>query len=979
MIIGLVKNMRRLFLNIISDIRLSPKYLFASVFYASVIVSSNLNSASFALFNFSGRPVSSATAGNYDISERVSIYFHSVILLLLLIFAFSIIQSLLKKRINKSENIVLKYSSFTGIIFFVFHALNLDVADSINLIFGIQIVLLMKILFRNIFNLPDLPDKIKDHELIAWGIILSFSFLFLFKELSLIAHLKPVLNPLYFLSCCGSAIVCSLILVVGKLKVPENLILIIVKVCKPVIFIPLVSVLSTEIYLILNDRGIYSFTPNRIYISTIFILFLICAYQFLKFKKAKVLPQYEISKTLGNYYFLVFILTLIAFANYNPFVKIPHDMFEPANIALPVQQFYEFGKIPFIGSFNSHALSEIFFPFIYTVINGFGDLSLFAYNFIYIIISYLLIYLLFKKITRNIYIAFFLTLFFPFTEILIPSYFNIIIIGILVFCNIIKRQTAWNYFWFLSCILFLIIWRVDIGAGVLLAAIITPIIALINYKKDIHFEYKLFFKALLYFTLLFVVIISILLICTHGDVFTKFKEALAYLSSSQSYGNIDITFNKDFPYYAQYFIFPTGITLLFLYLAIFAKKSNFHNEIDKNTFVIFTFLCVFYLVNFQRGLVRHSFVESWDTALSSYAFFIICSSIYIFFNKQSSSIKFIFLVVISSLLIFSFKYPKDSIATNNPYQLIVDKTRELSGFQPSCSKINRVIPDKNYSDSCYSGICNLLKLSLKKDETFIDFSNSPMLYFFSDKENPDYFDQPTLSNHNDYLQNCFLKNISTYKMPYVVFSRYPEEWWDNVDGIPNTLRHYRIAEYIYSHYEPFIIINNYCLWKEKNSLHITDTSLIKKEYILDNYSTRFKEMKSLKYIPYIWGKYDDAYLSGNKILTDTEISAKNETIKANCEKKYFFAPINDKATGNYLLVKCYSISSDPVDVIVQYGKDDDKKGSFTFTLAGQDSPNDYLIRISSQYNWYHENNNWISIYPIGNDILVENIKILKGD
>ncbi len=150
---------------------------------------------------------------------------------------------------------------------------------------------------------------------------------------------------------------------------------------------------------------------------------------------------------------------------------------------------------------------------------------------------------------------------------------------------------------------------------------------------------------------------------------------LAYLSSSQSYGNIDLTFNKDFAYFVQYFIFPTAITFLFLYLIIFAKKSHYHNEIDKNTFVILVFLCVFYLVNFQRGLVRHSFVESWDTALSSYAFFILCGSIYIFFNKLSPSITFTFFVIISSLVIFSFKFPKESITTNNPYQLFVDKTK----------------------------------------------------------------------------------------------------------------------------------------------------------------------------------------------------------------------------------------------------------------------------------------------------------------
>ena len=137
-------------------------------------------------------------------------------------------------------------------------------------------------------------------------------------------------------------------------------------------------------------------------------------------------------------------------------------------------------------------------------------------------------------------------------------------------------------------------------------------------------------------------------------------------------------------------------------------------------------------------------------------------------------------------------------------------------------------------------------------------------------------------------------------------------------------------------------------------------------------------MKNLKYIPYIWGKYDETFLS-NKILIDTKISETNETINSNCEKRFFFKPIIDKTSGNYLHLKCNSLSSNPVEVIVQYGKDGEKKGSFSFSLVENSSPNNYLIRISSQYNWIANENNWISIYPINNDISIDNISILKGD
>ena len=110
-----------------------------------------------------------------------------------------------------------------------------------------------------------------------------------------------------------------------------------------------------------------------------------------------------------------------------------------------------------------------------------------------------------------------------------------------------------------------------------------------------------------------------------------------------------------------------------------------------------------------------------------------------------------------------------------------------------------------------------LQSHLQSDETFIDFSNSPITYYFTQKETPAYFYQTPLNITNDYLQNAFLQKISQYKTPLVLFSRSSESWFDAVDGVPNPLRLYRVAEMLYQQYEPFITVDDLCIWKKKVS------------------------------------------------------------------------------------------------------------------------------------------------------------------
>ena len=372
-----------------------------------------------------------------------------------------------------------------------------------------------------------------------------------------------------------------------------------------------------------------------------------------------------------------------------------------------------------------------------------------------------------------------------------------------------------------------------------------------------------------------------------------------------------------------------------------------------------------------------------------------------------------------------------------------------------------------------------------------------MLYYFTNRVVPNYFVQIPHTAHNEYLQKRFIDDLKNYNIPVTVFSNAPLTFWDYLDGIPNTLRHYRISEYIYRNYKPAYLINNHSIWLKKN-LKIDDhekelfsipvnemsrsgfiemkenkfimgdgygylshqfnesilydgnkiymtmdvTSDKDGEIVIDYKSTfgsfddkhtirakiysglnnlmlktervdsekdismirirlpsktnlSFSSLKifssnfykddlstspaeySLKWIPYIWGQYDENFKSGGKSVQDVFTGIRN--INANSLSKFNFKPVAEKDSGNYLRLNARVVSKEPVNVIVSYGDANNKSGSFSFLLKQDTLFHDYLIRISSQYNWYNKNNSWIGFFPVDKDIEISQAEFLKGD
>lgn len=814
--------------------------------------------------------IGEAALHGYDIQKRVTAFYFSGAIFFVFFILFLVIAWLLQlfsENIWKNpETKIINYTSLAGIVFCFFNVWQNNLFASFELLFCIQKTVIGVFILKFFVEKDNEKKELINCSFYSIAFVLAFALFCLLLELLSLAGI-PLKIDLFI-----SIFVIVIIFAIGKIiygkyhstdetKITLN---ILANVFVPLAFIPFVSFLKDEIFLILIRHQQYFFSERILYSLFIFILLFCCYWRYKKIKKKNITPLKSNEQLISKRYFPIFIVSVFTFALYNPFINISTEMFEAGNRYLPIMEFQKFGVVPIFEKFNSHALSELFYSSIYVFFNGLHGREMFIYDFLNTVLWSFVVYTFLNSFFRNPYIAFFLVCFFPLTEILLSDYSCISLLTIFIIAKIINEKPSLkSYLLLLFFLVFLLLWRIDIGYPAIVASVIIVLIYLFS-RKQFSINKKYLFQAL---SLTSVFIIGALLLigwCRQINVFDKLLSALNYLASAQTYGIVSLGDFSMNSFKIQYFIFPIIIILILLFILVHFKKLTISKS-QRFVIISFLFLIVYYLVNFQRGVVRHSFFEGHDNSLSSFSFFIIPAAIVFLFINKSKIHSFCLFVLITAFLIMSYKYPSPAFF-QNVFTRVYDKTTKGSRleFQKGGS---RLIDTSNYEETNYGEFKNFVSNKLNSDETFIDFSNSPMLYFFTEKITPSYFYQNPLTIHNDYLQNKFIDEVKKYNAPYLVFSHMPKGYWDNVDGVPNTLRHYRMAEYFYSEYSPFIIINDFCIWK-KNLVVCENNQIV----IFESNSMALDTIKTIKKNVFVKGKNILFKIKTKKPLSTTPLS-----------------------------------------------------------------------------------------------------------
>jgi hypothetical protein len=671
------------------------------------------------------------------------------------------------------------------------------------------------------------------------------------------------------------------------------------------ISLPIIVVLGVETTLILNQRAI--FIPSYWIFgglwSVIFGLFLV------------VLVRKEKNKSERYIYSCLAFLAIISVGlaqTYSPQIYQVEEMFENANMLNPVMQFHHFGEIPIIHNLSSHLVSDFFWEFLYYTLNGYQEntgMTLYG-GFGYILI-YLSLYFFLRTFFGNkpaILVGLFL---FPAITFILPFYFALFLIPASFLLLYSKEKKQKHFHYFLLSILLISIWRLDLGISLIAATLMMIPFWFIWQKEDRRLLLKW-------------IAISILSIGTVAYLFVRnfpeqFHQMTGYFGANQAHGRSVLTYDESNIYFLHYFLLPFLVLFVLVHTIISYKNST-----DKPIQFTLLFFGLFYLFNLQRGLVRHSFTELTDTQISSLVWIILILKIWSFIRlKYSKTFTIHFGALALSLLPLFLSVQKNNGTLNIFRRDLSLNLKEIPKLTDTV--INRVLTNPQF-DQRNKEIIQFLRTQLNSKQTFIDFSNTPMLYFYSGKNVPSYFNQYLQNTVTDKLQLINLEELKKVDAPFIVFSQFPEGFFDNIDYIPNKVRHHLITQYIYTNYEPYTQMGGYRLWKRKNWTC--------SETVADYPS--YSENWDLGLIPYYW-KFAKKHTSFKDIL---------QTSKLHYDSKKLFLTWENPIKENWFIqFLIYSPVKQDCKLL-------SNKLSINFTLL--EGKHTYLIPINCSEN-IHEN------------------------
>jgi hypothetical protein len=288
------------------------------------------------------------------------------------------------------------------------------------------------------------------------------------------------------------------------------------------------------------------------------------------------------------------------------------------------------------------------------------------------------------------------------------------------------------------------------------------------------------------------------------------KASIDYLVSSQSYGLQFMGDENHFQWKAHHLILPLITASIALYAFTAYWKSS---ETPKRTVLLtMLFLSVFSIINIPRGLVRHGFAESTDNFLLSLSLISI-PFVALLHIKHSAQQRTIFALSLWAVLAIWIRFP-ERLPASLPLSAMVEakfNAREIGRH----SELQRLSTDTAFYTKQIEPIASFLKRELQKGETFFDFTNTPMLHYYTAKEVPSFFYQNPQNVHSASLQDDWIARFPKWNCSLILFKHDPANWWDATDGISNEMRHVLMANYIRRNYRFYTKHGGYEIWKIK--------------------------------------------------------------------------------------------------------------------------------------------------------------------
>lgn len=1074
---------------------------FTAFFLAVTIVVTRAENATFALTDFTPRIVSTPTVDGIDIVARTRLFVTSVLLFAILFPVLLAVLRGLRRIAEESVFPILEALSIAGTSLWIARAFTMHVGGALDLVLAMSGALAVAaILDRWVFRRGAHVSPAAYAVLLgiaAFGCVLVESDFGDRPEAD-----EPVWSPLrVFRAACLLHLSLRVLSIRADRARGERAFALWAPCLLAFAWLPIVSVLRTEFYLILNNNGWTAIVPDaiqQVLLASLAIAMVIAAVRRFRADRIVDLEQRAVSFAMP-----LFVFGLGAVAWYYPQHELPRDLFEPANPTLFVQQFFDFGRIPFLETFNAHGLADSFWSFVYRFLHGGSDEVFGMYEFLNRALAAALIYAVLRRITGNAYLAFFIVAFSPFRVAMFPVYCELALTSYFVLSWFLARPNLKRVVALAFYCVFVFLWRLDIGAANLVAVAVTLGLHWFTGAstrprwRDLVFGGAICGAACA---------IPLLTLAAWRDV--SVPPLLLRLShivdSSQGFG-IAVAPVVDSIVSFHLAVFPLVVLAVLAGVVVLWIARPDRARAKAPIVLFLCFAGAYYFANYQRGLVRHTFSEPGNVYLLSFGFATLAAATLLapWRNETTKALGFL---GAAAFLAGCFGLEGPDPVRVGGHEAVYERAERHRRTHFHLAhvpwRIDRTPTSPFLEQHHYGAVREFVSESLAPEQTFLDLTNSPMLYAITHRRSPHYLNHLYLA-HDEWLQKDAAQEFRRHDIP-VVFAWMDRELAarDRVesnrhnfgDTVLNNVRHWFLHEWLHRHYEPWRTVQRWETWRRKDwlspvapegigsrdrtageraprggfsfrrvdesdpplttgrdripylridrsatesvrivvrlafsdgaagdaetkreltipagegplhwtlpidsawraiaAIHVDDASgFVRSVTYCDVIATEYTRMPDLlaeTFCPnlgmaaWLWAHFDAKGAISRPVLRHLEVPpgwTPGSPEPRRGDTRMFFGPLEQPFDPCYVKLRLNRTDPNLTNVGIVWGRDDVSISRINFDLGG-DGPQEYLIRVSSQYSWSSGRCNWIQVVLPETGVTIETAAILKGD
>jgi hypothetical protein len=501
---------------------------------------------------------------------------------------------------------------------------------------------------------------------------------------------------------------------------------------------------------------------------------------------------------LGGFYFPVAVATLASFKAHRHILRFGDvDYFRMAQEVLPTQQWSDFGSFPLLDLIPAHGFSDVGIPWLYSLANGIQGLDMMVWvPWIPVVVGLVLVYSLLAVVASPV-VALVVTIALPVNAAVVGRYALALLPATLLVLVLRRRDFTHALVLWLGALL-LVFWHPQLGWPVLLSALAVVAMACLFENRD------LLSPALMSLGLI-VFAIPILLVI--ADIFGSadtLDTIRALVASSPDAAGRDLGAISAAPGSIDLARFLEGLAPVMgvCALLLYGIRKVVGGWVFSPSSYAVLFLAVFSLLVPAQVETRDGGVF-FDPSL-----FLLMLALLPLLILQSSyrnwmtgrTAWLITALVLCALLGKSGFY---SLAGG-------DSIHRLRTWQPGESRVH-------FDQSPHRDLVEVLRQELQPGETFLDFTDSPLLYSLVRVRLP--FPQiPDFRATSESRQRQQLSLVEAFRekfgLPLVVMQA-PQALSGANRELPVATTSYRLAEYLYKEYLPFARVAGWEIWRER--------------------------------------------------------------------------------------------------------------------------------------------------------------------